>query len=55
VPGVLLSPAEFDLLTERARFVKAVADGIADVDSDRVVDHQLMVAEIATRYDARDE
>ncbi len=53
--GVLLSPAEFDLLTERARFVKAVADGIADVDSDRVVDHQLMVAEIAARYDARDE
>ena len=52
--GVLLSPAEFDRLTERARFVNAISDGIADVDSDRVVDHQSMVAEITSRYDDTD-
>ena len=49
--GVLLSPAEFDLLTERARFVHAISEGIADVDSGRVVDHQSMVAEVTSRYD----
>ena len=47
--GVLLSPAEFDLLTERARFVQAISEGIADVESDRVVDHQSMVAELTSR------
>lgn len=50
--GVLLSPAEFDALTERTRFINAVAEGIGDVESGRVVDHQSMVAEIAARYDA---
>ena len=52
--GVLLSPAEFDLLTERARFVQAISEGITDVESDRVVDHQSMVAEITSRYDDTD-
>ena len=53
--GVLLSPAEFDVLTERARFVHAVATGLDDAESGRVVDHQSMVAEVAARYDAQDE
>jgi len=53
--GVLLSPAEFDLLTERARFVTAISDGISDVEANRVVDHRLMVAETTARYDHRDE
>ena len=53
--GVLLSPAEFDVLTERARFVNAVAEGIADIESNRVVDHQSMVAEVAARYDTNGE
>ncbi len=53
--GVLLSPAEFDLLTERARFVNAVAAGLADVESGRVIDHQPMVAEVTARYDAPDD
>lgn len=52
--GVLLSPAEFDLLTERARFVNAVSEGIADVESDRVVDHRSLVAEVTSRYDDTD-
>jgi prevent-host-death family protein len=49
--GVLLSPAEFDLLTERARFVQAISEGVADVESGRLIDQQSMVAEIASRYD----
>ena len=53
--GVLLSPAEFDVLTEKARFVNAVAAGLDDADSGRVVDHQSMVADVAARYDAQDE
>lgn len=52
--GVLLSPAEFDLLTERARFVHAISEGIADVDSGRVIDHHSMVAEVTSRYDDAD-
>ena len=51
--GVLLSPAEFDVLTEKARFIGAIAEGLADSDSGRVVDHQSMVAEVTARYDAK--
>ena len=53
--GVLLSPTEFDALTERARFVNAVAEGLADVESGHVIDHQSMVAEAATRYGSDNE
>lgn len=53
--GVLLSPAEFDVLIDRTRFVNAVAAGIADVESGRVVEHESMVAEVTARYDAHDE
>ena len=53
--GVLLSPTEFDALTERARFLGAVAAGIADVGSGRVIDHQSMVAEVTARYDDHNE
>ena len=48
--GVLLSPTEFDVLTERARFANAVAEGLDDAGSGRVVSHQSMVAEVQTRY-----
>ena len=48
--GVLLSPAEFDALTERTRFVSAVAEGLEDARSGRVVTHESMVAEVQTRY-----
>lgn len=49
--GVLLSPSEFDALTERARFVHAVAEGLENAESGRVVTHESMVAEAQTRYD----
>jgi prevent-host-death family protein len=48
--GVLLSPAEFDALTERTRFVSAVAEGLEDARSGRVITHESMVAEVQTRY-----
>ncbi len=53
--GVLLSPEDFDALTERAQFVGALTEGLADAESGRFVDHQSMVAEATVRYDAQDE
>jgi len=53
--GVLLSPAKFDVLTEKARFIGAIAKGLADAESDRLIDHQSMVAEVTARYDAQDD
>lgn len=35
--GVLISPTEFDLLVERTRFVKAVQNGLNDVEQGRVL------------------
>lgn len=48
--GVLLSPAEFDALTDRIRFVDAVAKGLEDAEFGKVVTHESMVAEVQTRY-----
>jgi len=50
--GVLISPAEFDLFSERSRFIQAVQSGLDDVaqgrvvadgDLDRVLDEASMV------------
>ena len=35
--AVLISPADFDLLTEQVRFVDAVQRGLADVQQGRVL------------------
>lgn len=35
--GVLISPSDFDLLTEQARFVDAVQRGLTDVQNGRVI------------------
>lgn len=35
--GVLISPAEFDLFSERSRFIQAVQSGLDDVAQGRVV------------------
>ena len=53
--AVLMSPGEFDALTERARFLQAVAEGMADSEDGRVTDHQSMVAEMTSRYGTPDE
>ncbi len=36
--GVLVSPAEFDQLQERHRFLESIAAGLADADAGRVMD-----------------
>ena len=53
--AVLVSPGEFDALTERGRLLQAVAEGIADADRGRLTDHESMVAEITSRYGPPDE
>ena len=35
--AVLISPSDFDLLTEQARFVEAVQRGLEDVQNGRVL------------------
>ncbi len=35
--AVLISPSDFDLLTEQARFVEAVQRGLTDVQNGRVI------------------
>jgi prevent-host-death family protein len=47
--GVLLSPAQFDALTERARFLEAVEAGLADSDAGRVHTHAAVVAQMRRR------
>ena len=47
--AVLLSPQAFDHLTEQARFVEAVEQGLADAEAGRVHPH----AEVARRMQAR--
>src|SRR5262245_24868108 len=51
--GVLLSPGEFDRITERARFVAAVENGLADSEAGRVVSHAEVVAAMKRRPQAR--
>jgi len=47
--GVLVSPAEFDRLTERARVLEAIDAGLADEKAGRVVSHAAVVAEMKHR------
>lgn len=35
--GVLISPAEFDFLSEKNRFITAVKSGAADIEQGRIV------------------
>ena len=51
---MLVSPGEFDALTERARFLSAVADGMADAEDGRLIEHEAMVAETTSRYGSTD-
>jgi len=53
--AVLVSPGEFDALIERARFLQAVAEGMADAEEGRLIDHDSMVAEMTSRYGPPEE
>lgn len=48
--GVLLSPAEFDRLSEQARFIAAVEEGLADADAGRLRDHADVTARMNERF-----
>ena len=53
--AVLVSPSEFDALAERDRFLRSVADGLADAEEGRLIEHTAMVAETTSRYGPPDE
>lgn len=48
--GVLLSPRAFDELTERARFVAAVEEGLADANAGRTGTHAAVVKRMSARF-----
>lgn len=50
--GVLLSPASFDVLSERARFIEAVDAGLAS-EAGRVHSHASVVARMKVRRRVR--
>jgi len=51
--GVLLSPAEFDRICERQRFLESVAAGLADSDAGRTMDTATLRRRIAARRAGR--
>jgi hypothetical protein len=48
-----VSPAEFDRLTARARFLEAIDTGLDDEKAERVVPHDAVVAEMRRRATGR--
>ncbi len=48
--GVLLSPRAFDELTEQARFVSAVEEGLGDAEAGRVRTHAEVVKRMRSRF-----
>jgi prevent-host-death family protein len=47
--GVLLSPAQFDRLSEQTRFVEAIDAGLADSEAGRVHTHAAVIARMKRR------
>ena len=52
--GVLLSPAAYDELIERFRFVRSVEQGLADAEAGRTTPHKEVVAEMHRRFGGAD-
>lgn len=48
--AVMLSPKAYDAVTEQARFVAAVSEGLADVDAGRLIDHDAATARLRARF-----
>ncbi len=44
--AVLITPAEFDRLSEHARFLEAVDDGLADLSAGRICDDEALTEEL---------
>jgi prevent-host-death family protein len=47
--GVLVSPTEYDRLTERERFVKSVALGLADAEAGRTLETKDLLRRLKER------
>ncbi len=48
--AVLITPEEFDRLSERDRFLAAVDEGLADADAGRLVDDEELGAELDAAF-----
>lgn len=48
--GVLLAPADYDWLIERASFVAAVTQGMDDADAGRLSPHDEVAARMSRRF-----
>jgi len=51
--GVLLSPAGFDSLRERERFLESIAAGLADADAGQVMSTKELESRLAARRRSR--
>jgi prevent-host-death family protein len=51
--AVMLSPTEFDRLSERARFVTAVDEGLSDLADGHIVSDAELTEELDKRYGKR--
>ena len=45
--GVLISPADFDRLQERQRFLESIAAGLADAEAGRLMDRRKLSRKLA--------
>lgn len=48
--AVLITPEEFDRIGERARFVEAVREGLADSDAGRLIDDEQLGQELDAEF-----
>jgi prevent-host-death family protein len=51
--GVLLSPADYDQLTERQLFLESLAAGLADAEDGRLLNGQELQAELQVAREGR--
>jgi prevent-host-death family protein len=51
--GVLLSPRAFDELTEKARLVSAIEEGLADADAGRSRPHAAVLKRMNARFSGK--
>ncbi len=52
--GVLLSPRAFDELSERARFIAAVEEGLGDIEAGRTHSHADVRRTMSARFPAKE-
>ena len=48
--GVLITPEDFDRLTERERFISAVNEGLADSEAGRLISDDELTAELDREF-----